>query len=278
MKQTKIDTRITRLGEDIPVTGVSIGGILDGTTLSKDESVVSILKKIFTKESTPSYTAPARTFSSSITGNVEAGTLIRPALSATFTKNDAGDLTRYLLRRGNTTLLDQATISSFTDSYSIGDETVEYQATFYYADGPVKNTNLGNPYPTGQIKAGSISSNTVSIVGRRNLFYDTSKTGLNTSANIRSFVNKSLNPGAGTTFTINIPAGATSVQFSYPASIRDVNSVKYVEGLNAEVKDIFTKTVVSVEGANGFTPINYKVYNYVPTAPFGSAAKYSITI
>jgi len=51
-----------------------------------------------------------------------------------------------------------------------------------------------------------------------------------------------------------------------------------VEGLNAEVKGVFTKSSVSVEGANGYTPIGYKVYRYTPAVPFQAAATYNVTI
>jgi hypothetical protein len=82
----------------------------------------------------------------------------------------------------------------------------------------------------------------------------------------------------GTTFTLNITAGATSVKFAYPAALRDVSSVKYVELGNGEVKDTFILTNELVEGAVGFTSINYKVYTYIPAIPFGDAVTYSVTI
>jgi hypothetical protein len=66
--------------------------------------------------------------------------------------------------------------------------------------------------------------------------------------------------------------------FAYPGNLYSVSSVKYVEGLNAEVKGIFTESSVEVEGANGFSPMAYRVYEYVPASPFSSAATYNVTI
>jgi hypothetical protein len=66
--------------------------------------------------------------------------------------------------------------------------------------------------------------------------------------------------------------------FAYPDTLRDVSTVKYVEVANSEVKDVFTKTSVNVEGANTYTAIGYKVYRYVPNAPFPNAATYVVTI
>ena len=50
------------------------------------------------------------------------------------------------------------------------------------------------------------------------------------------------------------------VVFAYPATLRDVTSVSDVNGLGAEVKTAFTKSVVSVEGANNYNATDYKVY------------------
>ena len=77
---------------------------------------------------------------------------------------------------------------------------------------------------------------------------------------------------------IAIPLGTQKVTFAYPEAIRDVLSVKYVEGMNVEIKDIFVKTVVNVEGAEGGNGINYKVYTYVPTVPFQKDLNYVVTI
>ncbi len=87
-----------------------------------------------------------------------------------------------------------------------------------------------------------------------------------------------LNPSNGTTFTISIPVGAVKVTFAYPASLRDVTSVIYVEGLGADVKGAFTKTLVDVEGASGYTAISYKVYTFVPVEAFGATATYNVTV
>jgi hypothetical protein len=95
---------------------------------------------------------------------------------------------------------------------------------------------------------------------------------------VRGLSTSSLNPGNGTAFTINIPSGATHVSFAYPASLREVSTVKYVEGLNSEVKDVFTEASINVAGANGYSPIPYRVYTMIPAEPFSEAATYNVTI
>lgn len=65
---------------------------------------------------------------------------------------------------------------------------------------------------------------------------------------------------------------------AYPATLRDVSSVQDVNGMNAEVKTAFTKTVVSVEGANGYQAIDYKVYVFDMANANDTANTYKVTI
>lgn len=63
-----------------------------------------------------------------------------------------------------------------------------------------------------------------------------------------------------------------------PATLRDVNSVLDVNGLNAEIKSGFTKSVVSVEGAAGYQAIDYKVYVLDYANANDAANTYKVTI
>ena len=83
---------------------------------------------------------------------------------------------------------------------------------------------------------------------------------------------------AGNSFNLAIPVGAIRVVFAYPATLRDVSSVQDVNGMNAEVKTAFTKTVVSVEGANGYQAIDYKVYVMDMANANDTANTYKVTI
>ena len=48
--------------------------------------------------------------------------------------------------------------------------------------------------------------------------------------------------------------------------------------MNAEIKSAFTKSTVSVEGANGYTAISYKVYTTDYAQPNDKANTYTVTI
>ncbi len=78
----------------IKVTGTSLGGIADGTTLEAGTSLDDFIKKLLVKRIPASYTKPALNLATTVpVTSQECGTVINPTLTATFTKNDGGNLT-----------------------------------------------------------------------------------------------------------------------------------------------------------------------------------------
>lgn len=269
------------LTEEITVYGVSQGSYQNLDIITIGTPLETIIKNMLQTIIPPTYYNPTLTLIGSGTLSIEAGTSITPTLTPTWTQNDAGNQTAYGLTKNTVSLYTNSVASAFSDTtFVIGDESIVYRASVDYNTGVVKNDNQGNPYPTGQISAGTILSSNVTYYGRRKLFYDssTSNSAPTLSSEIRSFGSSVLNPANGTTFTISIPVGTRRICFAYPATLRDVNSVKYVELGNAEIKDTFTQTLINVEGVSGFTAINYKVYTYISAVAFGSTATYNVTI
>lgn len=82
----------------------------------------------------------------------------------------------------------------------------------------------------------------------------------------------------GATFNVSIPVGALRVIIAYPATLRDVSSIQDVNGMSAEIKSGFTKTTVQVEGANGASAIDYKVYTLDYANANDTANTYKVTI
>lgn len=267
---------------DFTVKGVDIGMYADGQLIPKDTPILDVVKNILTKVENPVYIQPKLLMSSTQELSVESGTTIAPELVIAFEKNDAGDLTGFRILEGLTELeSDVAVVSPFVvPAHRIIDTVEQYKSEADYGDGPVKFNNLGTDYPVGQISTGTKVSNTIAVRGVRKAFYGTdaaSKAIYTTSEEIRN-LNGLLNIVQGMNIEIAIPLGTQKVTFAYPETIRDVLSVKYVEGMNVEIKDIFVKTVVNVEGAEGGNGINYKVYTYVPTVPFQKDVNYVVTI
>lgn len=258
--------------------------IPSGTTLQ--EFAESLLFKVYY----PTFTAPTASLTTNRTGNIEVGTT---GITLTHTLNrgsingqsvsgvwQAG--TSQGVRSGVATNYDingvnNGTTNTLTSAGAVIMEgTNTYTSTVTYAQGPQpidsKGTNFSSPLVTGTI------TSTVTVAGRRNAFFGLNSAG-NSSALIRALGNTSFNPANGSTFTISIPAGTTSVLFAYPATLRDVSSVIYTQGLNSDVKGVFgTPTLVSVEGANGYTAITYKVYRYQPVEAYSALATYNVTI
>lgn len=267
---------------DFTVKGVDIGMYADGQLIPKDTPILDVVKNILTKVENPVYIQPTLLMSSTQELSVESGTTIAPELVIAFEKNDAGDLTGFRILEGLTELeSDVAVVSPFVvPAHRIIDTVEQYKSEVDYGDGPVKFNNLGTDYPVGQISTGTKVSNTIAVRGVRKAFYGTdaaSKAIYTTSEEIRN-LNGLLNIVQEMNIEIAIPLGTQKVTFAYPETIRDVLSVKYVEGMNVEIKDIFAKTVVNVEGAEGGNGINYKVYTYVPAVPFQKDVNYVVTI
>ena len=278
-------TANVKTSEEIPVMlADSIGSYSNGDVISAGTSIDSIVRKLVQVQVPPVYTAP--TVSISVTsgttgGSYEEGTTATPTLSASFIKNDAGALNNIVIKKNGTQIATSMT-SPVTHSESIViSGTTKFSATATYIAGEIKKDNFGEDYATGAIAAGSKDSSEITYTGYRKYFWgaDSVTTPAASSANIRSLTNSSTSAAsAGRTFTINVTRGQTRATFAYPANIRDVSSVKYVEMGNDESKSLFKQTTVAVEGANGFTAIDYKVYTLIPAQPFPSNMTFDVTI
>lgn len=122
-------------------------------------------------------------------------------------------------------------------------------------------------------------SASVDIKYSRGIFYGTSTTDTlyNTSAIVRGLDNKLLGKGKGATFTIDIPVGTKTIVIAIPATM-SLADVKFRESMNMGVLSTFNVSNVDVEGANGYTAIGYKVYQYTALTSFSQVSHYDVTI
>jgi hypothetical protein len=264
----------------ITVNGTTIGKYKSGDIIPAGTSFEDIIKTMMTSITPATYTSPTCSIHASENKILEAGSIINPNISPSFIQNDAGVVNRYVLKKNNTVVKDTAVLENFIDNnLLVGDNTINFKATMYFDSGPIKKDNLGNASPTGKIKSGFIDSNIISYTGVRNLFYGCSTSDIYNPSNeeIRSLLSKE-SVIQGTSVSLNIPAGTKKITIAYPSYIRDINSIKYIEGLNAEIKSIFQKSLLDISGANNYNPIEYKIYTYIPSIPFSSNATYNIII
>lgn len=275
--------------EDLTTTS-AIGNITlsngQASIASAGKNLKEVWNTIFVKEKNPSTSQPSVSITFSQAKAYEVGTVVTPTYSATLNAGSYtyGPATGIVAKTWSVT--DTAGNSTTTASGTFADVTVadstnyKITATATYDAGTVPITNVGNPYPSGQITAGSKSATSGAITGYRNSFYGTmTEKATVDSAAIRALSGKSnraLTNGA--TFNVTIPVGALRVVVGYPATLRDLTSIKDVNGMNAEILSGFTKSTVSVEGANGATAIDYKVYTMDFANANDTANTFAVTI
>ena len=234
------------------------------------KNIKQVFDLIMAEEKNPTTTQPSVTVTSSQVKAYEVGTKVTPQYTATLNPGSYSYGPATGITATGWTVSDSLSGSATTATGSMPEVTVAdntnytITATATYGAGAVPVTNLGNPYEAGKIAAGSKTGSTsTKITGYRNTFYGTynTKDGTVNSAYIRALSNKSNKALTnGSTFSVQVPVGAMRIMLAYPATLRDVTSIKDRNGLNAESKSSFTKSTVSVEGANGATAIEYKVY------------------
>ena len=283
----------TTLTADLSVGAINAAQVFPaGTTFQ--EFAAALLSKVFT----PTYTEPTVGINVSLSNPSEVGTTgvtinvtfnrgsINGALvggiwqPATFQDFRAGVATGYTILGIN-----NGTNTSYTSANAVvnsGSNT--YSAIVAHNAGPQPKDSRNNNFSTG-LFAGTIS-NTVGITGARRTFFgaDTNTSAPTDSASIRALASSALRDNQnnlfanGSQFTINIPAGTRRICFAYPATLRDVTTIAYQEQGNANQINAFTLSTVSVNGANNFAAINYKVYTFISQVPFGSPATFNVTI
>lgn len=258
------------------------------TVPAKDKSVKDLVLDAYSEDKNPSITQPSVGISSGTAKAYEVGTKVTPTYTGSFnpglyTYGPSTDVTVTAWDVTNTVTDEKKTTQSGTFAeYTVPDGgNYKIVLTGTYSDGAIPKTALGADYAAGQIKAGSKSAASGAITGYRNSFYGTltDKNAELTSALIRGLAQKSGKALAkGNTFTVNIPVGATAVVIAYPATLGELSSVKDVNGMNAEILPAFAGQTVSVEGANGYTAINYRVYIQRFANPNDTANTYTVKI
>lgn len=259
------------------------------TVPANGDSLLDVLLNAFATDSNPSIAQPSVSINSSNFKAYEVGTNVTPSYTATLNPGNYQYGPATGITATSWSVVDNAAepntlntaSGSFPQMQVVDGTSYSITATASYGAGAIPNTALGQEYADGQIKAGSKSATKGTITGYRNGFYGTTtsqSSGTFESNNIRALTATNKAITAGTVINISIPVDAQSVIFAYPSSVRDVNSVQDVNGLNAEIKTAFTQVLVNVAGANGYSPIEYKVYYTNYANPNDTQNTYKVTI
>ena len=259
------------------------------TIPSEGKSLKGLLLDAYSEDKNPVITQPSVGISSSTARAYEVGTVVAPAYSGSFNAGKyeygptpTGVLVTEWQATNNVTTETKATQTGSFAQYIVPDGS-NYRITIKatYSDGATPVTALGAQYEAGKINGGSKTAQSGAITGYRNSFYGTLA---DKSVDVDNTVVRALQQKSGrslangNTFTVNIPVGAEAVLILYPATLRDVTSIKDVNGLNADITSAFTKSEMSVTGANNYTAINYKMYRLDYAKPNDTDNKYTVTI
>ena len=310
-----VDADKVILRENITLAGgyTQVGNLTksqNGTSIfsTKGKSVMDALTEIFSKRLQPSITAQPSigTFMLTGAGAVEAGTKVAAAAYSGATLN-AGSYqygpatgvtaTNWKVERitnaatTQVTTADAASLTAGSDSndgagFIIGDAggdnvvvSLRYRVTATHGAGVTAKDNLGaDSSPVVAIAAGSKTKDTAAYTPFRNVFYGTSagKPALDSTA-IRA-LGKTGKAYAAGTLTINVPVGAQRVVIACIATAKGVTKVINETAMNADVTSTFTKSTVSVEGANGYSAKDYNVWVFEPAVAYGNAAVLKVTL
>lgn len=262
----------------VPSTG-------SGTIQASGKNVKDVLAGILAEEKNPGKTNPAVSFSAQGGfGTVEIGTkrnlTYTAALSAgSYTYGPATGITAQSWEVSCTGVADKKTTATGTFENIVAEATAKkITAKATYGDGAIPVTNLGNAYAAGQIKAGSASKTSDSLVGVRYMFWGpmTEDIALN-SASIRALSHKEAATNKTLT-TFGAGAGAKKVVVAVPAGYK-VTKVIMPSALNADVTALFVKqgTQIQVNGAENYAATAYDVYVYQP-ASIDAGETYTVTI
>jgi hypothetical protein len=263
------------------LNGTDLGALKDGAVIEAGTDIDELLRLITTKVIPATYEEP--TVKIVVGGDVEheIGSSVSAKLHSQFIQNDAGALTAHnILKNGEIIYEGQtASLIESLDNFIITEEAVSFESQASYGAGEIKNNNLNEASPEGAIAAGVVTSKPIVFKGYRNLFYGTGIGELPelNSENIRA-LKPQLNPVNGIDFSVSIEEGEQYVIFAYPSTLEDVKQITYVQMNDTEMASSFTKTLVQVEGADGYQPIEYKVYTYKTDIPVISKVTFKVEI
>ena len=246
------------------------------------QSVEDVLKTLMAKEADPSTTQPSATLDSNNIGAKEVGTNIAinynistnpgsytygPATGVTFSD--------YKATFNGETLTGAS--GTFTSVQVTDNMSLSISGSVNHSDGVIPETNLGNAYEKGQIKAATKSLSKGTLTGYRNWFYGYKAGGATidadnlTSANIRALTPQNGSfPGTISTNKMQ------QMFFAIPKGKKtDVSVANNVNGAPCTITKV---TDIMVEGANGYTAIAYDVWYVNNAAPDGGSNTYKITV
>lgn len=259
---------------ELKVTGVTVGNLSNGTTISAGSDIMSILTQMLMKELGVSATKPTATLAGDSSKTVEKGTVLSgKTYTVTFKDGKYSGVSGYTysLSAGCTptgiTWSGVSGTESVTDNvYSIvaSDITVNSTVTIsakvaYDAATNIPVTNFGNNISTGLITAGNASTSSITYTPQLRWWVGSSETKFAdmtwTSSDVRALL---LSNEFVTTKTANVvfPKNAKQQVIAIPATM----SFTAVNSMGASIENTFNLTQTVTVTCGGNHTETYKVY------------------
>ena len=288
---TAATTKTVAMSENITVT-TPVGNFKKGDVIdiSQITNVQDFLVKMLCQDSNPTTTQPSVTITLTDAAPIEVGTTFTPSWSVSlnagkYVANGKTQATNVTAESYSVTDSEGATADTSSgtfDAFTVMDDTDYYvSCSVDHTAGDVPKTYLGEDYATGQIKAGTKTDDSLHVTGYRQGFYgalETKDAEIN-SALVRGLSGKTNQKvEKGQQYTITVPAGVLRIVLAYEASVGDVASITSAEEFGSEIKDSFTKSVVSVLDASGANGKDYNVYVKDLAGAQGTDTTYTVTI
>lgn len=262
-----------KLGEEL-TTNVTCGACVAGSTFSKNDSLIDIIKKLTTSVLQPSKkNNPSVSLSSSISSGtvVEVGTIITPTLTpkfndGTFNSYDKGALepktisagcvvTNCVINRGNTPISTTDTLQAVTDSYAIKNETVSYDADITYSSSTVKPTNSNGEEVELSYTGTTKTTSAIKITGKYQ-YYCAAVNSDPTVDEIRTALNGKTNWVSSGTVIEDVEMSTLKMALAIPSHL---SLIKAMTSNNQNVTTDFIETPITISDAGNGT-MSYKLY------------------
>lgn len=240
---------IEQLKEDLENFKCDCGDELKERVNTNELNINKILEFV---DEPPTYVKPTLSISlseSKVEHNIYSPITITP----NFTKNDAGEITSYVLKK-NDSILYKGNLTTCYDYIALNHgDSLEYEGIIYYADGEIKNTAFGIEYPSTSIKAGQISAKK-KINAYARSYHGKIKNNIVTESDIASMT-PNINTSKSNTlvYTLNQERSV----LVYPKSFGELTTIK--DANNFEYINSYTKSEIIYK--------NIEYYVYMLTDP-----------
>lgn len=290
-----------RLPDDFTVTGVTVGNLKDGTTISAGSSMLEILTQMLKQRIQPTATAPSISISGG-RNDVEVGTDIsNSTISMSYTDGrftlngavtQAGcNVTNCKLTQlinGSSSVVYNG--SSMTNSYRVpastyvreGNANVRYSLSVSYSANTVTPKDNFGDDSTVTIAAESRSAST-QWNGKYRCYvgYDQGDSIVTTASVVKTIHNSgnSLMPNtnnATSSWSI-VTNNARRIMIAYPSNMKDISQIELTTEPGSHYEVNFTKNLVQVGGVANRYPREFKVYTWLLSAP-SSGDTFNVTL